>query len=762
MATQDTPPTAAVRDTADKTTKTDTAPKPAPAAKPAAADKPKAAAKKPATAPKAAPVAKASPSSSAAAVLPLELLDPDHFANPRGPVDLDGAAFQELVQSIMGIGLLEPIVVGPALVQGGKHPIVAGWRRYHAAVKAKLKSVPVHQVDVTTAKDALLAGLAENLARDGMQPLAEARALRSLTKDHGMTQVEAGKKVGLSERIVRDRLQLLALPDAVATAVDAGAVKLEAVGTLQKLAKLSPAIASDVAGYLAGPDAQYTSSELAREETTIDVLDAAGIDETRLMALHVPVRHERLAKLRQRTYMPVRHERLAKLRQRTYMLTSVVEQPAIAADKVKEAIAAGRAIEISGRAYTADPALHEELVGAALNAYEERIKAAEKKTREDRKAQEQPAPKQSASAQDHEKELTRKREYLLARADAGNAELGMRLADKVKPGPWTEGPETLRLLLELSCGFGINGHEANYVRTLVEPEFRDAAGKRGKQGAADDLRHRIDEEARALPVTARIARQCRIAITLASFDDRVSTHSGAGRGSHVSDEVTAAALVLADKLDALPERARKLNAAHEQLRQARLDQQARKDQRRIVAELERGPAQLEALLTAVDSYEFRASSRGLADLVPRHRALRAIDTLEEQAVILVPTRTVDVGANAKPEHKIQLTGKASAFMEAWTGVEPQLAVIDPPMPEPPAAAAKPAAKRASVENEAVALIDRTPGITIPELAEKLGIAQNGLYRVLPELQKQGKVVKEGRGWRPAPAQDAVAQPEASR
>jgi hypothetical protein len=50
--------------------------------------------------------------------------------------------------------------------------------------------------------------------------------------------------------------------------------------------------------------------------------------------------------------------------------------------------------------------------------------------------------------------------------------------------------------------------------------------------------------------------------------------------------------------------------------------------------------------------------------------------------------------------------------------------------------------------EALALVNASPGITIPEIAEKMGIKQNYLYRVLPGLAEDGLVVKEGRGWKP--------------
>jgi hypothetical protein len=60
--------------------------------------------------------------------------------------------------------------------------------------------------------------------------------------------------------------------------------------------------------------------------------------------------------------------------------------------------------------------------------------------------------------------------------------------------------------------------------------------------------------------------------------------------------------------------------------------------------------------------------------------------------------------------------------------------------------------------EALALVTSTPGITIPELAEKMGIKQNYLYRVLPGLAEDGLVVKDGRGWKPKASAPAAAEP----
>ena len=57
--------------------------------------------------------------------------------------------------------------------------------------------------------------------------------------------------------------------------------------------------------------------------------------------------------------------------------------------------------------------------------------------------------------------------------------------------------------------------------------------------------------------------------------------------------------------------------------------------------------------------------------------------------------------------------------------------------------------------QALALVQEQPGIAVPELATKMGINQNYLYRVLPGLEKEGKVFKQGRGWRPKEAKTAA-------
>lgn len=171
-------------------------------------------------------------------------IDPTRWPNPRGEVDQTNDKFRELVDSIRENGVLQNLVLGPAaLADDHKLPLVAGWRRYYAAQAAGLKAVPARQVGAGDAKAVLIAGLAENMAREQMSPLAEARSIGTLVTDYGLTQTEAGKAVGMSERTVRERLRLLALPKDLQNAVDQGRVPMDAMVVLQRLAPHRPDMA---------------------------------------------------------------------------------------------------------------------------------------------------------------------------------------------------------------------------------------------------------------------------------------------------------------------------------------------------------------------------------------------------------------------------------------------------------------------------------------------------------------------------------------
>lgn len=140
-------------------------------------------------------------------------------ANPRQPRQVfDEEALAELVHSITEIGLLQPIVVRPAL---SGYEIVAGERRWRAAAAAGMTEIPaiIRQTD----DDALLRdALLENLHRADLNPLEEAAAYSQLLSDFGCTQDQLAERLGRSRPQVSNTLRLLRLPPAVQARVAAG------------------------------------------------------------------------------------------------------------------------------------------------------------------------------------------------------------------------------------------------------------------------------------------------------------------------------------------------------------------------------------------------------------------------------------------------------------------------------------------------------------------------------------------------------------
>lgn len=164
--------------------------------------------------------------------------------NPRGKVDTRSEAFKELCASIKARGILQPILVGPSNGDG-KHSVVAGYRRYAAATKLKLSEIPAMVLDLDGAE--LLAALTENIQREGLSPVAEAKAIKQLQGDHGFTQVQAGDALGKSERWVRERLRLLRIPERTQEAYDKGDLPIESLVEVEKIAKAAPKAADALA-----------------------------------------------------------------------------------------------------------------------------------------------------------------------------------------------------------------------------------------------------------------------------------------------------------------------------------------------------------------------------------------------------------------------------------------------------------------------------------------------------------------------------------
>lgn len=149
--------------------------------------------------------------------------------NPRG--DLEDASLAELVASITAQGILVPLLV--RAVDGNQFEIVAGHRRHRAAQLAGLAEVPV-RVGTYADQEAREVAIVENLQREDIPPLEEARAFRALVDD-GASPAAIAPRVGKPERYVWERLRLVHLAPDAAALLAAGTITVQHAIVLARL-----------------------------------------------------------------------------------------------------------------------------------------------------------------------------------------------------------------------------------------------------------------------------------------------------------------------------------------------------------------------------------------------------------------------------------------------------------------------------------------------------------------------------------------------
>ena len=157
-----------------------------------------------------------SPENAGLRSLAIELIG----SNPNQPrKDFDSEALTALAESIRSRGLLQPIVVRP--LAGGRYELIAGERRLRASSMAGLEQIPA-LVRPTEESERLELALMENVAREDLNPIEEARACATLVEDLGVTKEELGRRIGKSRAAVSNLVRLLALPDEVLAMIEAG------------------------------------------------------------------------------------------------------------------------------------------------------------------------------------------------------------------------------------------------------------------------------------------------------------------------------------------------------------------------------------------------------------------------------------------------------------------------------------------------------------------------------------------------------------
>jgi ParB family chromosome partitioning protein len=131
----------------------------------------------------------------------------------------DEEALETLAESIRAQGVVQPIIVRP--IAGGGYELLAGERRWRAAQRAGLATVPAVVREGDDA-DALMVALVENVAREDLSPIEEARGYVLLIEDFDLSLADIGSKVGRSKSSISNRIRLLELPDDVLELVERG------------------------------------------------------------------------------------------------------------------------------------------------------------------------------------------------------------------------------------------------------------------------------------------------------------------------------------------------------------------------------------------------------------------------------------------------------------------------------------------------------------------------------------------------------------
>ena len=139
-------------------------------------------------------------------LVPIELLDP----NPKQPRQVMGD-LSELMASVAEKGIIEPLIVRQ---RGSRYQIIAGERRYHAAVQVGLRDVPVMIREVNDAEVMELA-LVENLQRKDLTPFEEGEALQQLCERCHYTHEDLARKLGKSRTSITESLSLTNMPQEI-------------------------------------------------------------------------------------------------------------------------------------------------------------------------------------------------------------------------------------------------------------------------------------------------------------------------------------------------------------------------------------------------------------------------------------------------------------------------------------------------------------------------------------------------------------------
>jgi ParB family chromosome partitioning protein len=161
-------------------------------------------------------------SATGLASLPIADIEP-HPDQPRR--HFDDAALDELAASIAARGVIQPVIVRPLSGATGRYQLVAGERRWRAAQRAQIHEIPAI-VRILSDREVMALALIENLQREDLNAIEEARAYHRLAEGEGMTQAEIARMVDKSRSHIANHQRLLSLPEPVLALVEGGKLSM--------------------------------------------------------------------------------------------------------------------------------------------------------------------------------------------------------------------------------------------------------------------------------------------------------------------------------------------------------------------------------------------------------------------------------------------------------------------------------------------------------------------------------------------------------
>jgi len=146
----------------------------------------------------------------------IDKIDPNPYQTRR---HINEIALEELTESIRASGVVQPVVLRP--VANGRFQLVAGERRWHASKRAGKVSIPAVVRQISN-EQAMEITIIENLQREDLNPMEQARAFERLSREFGMTQEQIATRTGKDRASIANFIRLLKLPEQVQNALETG------------------------------------------------------------------------------------------------------------------------------------------------------------------------------------------------------------------------------------------------------------------------------------------------------------------------------------------------------------------------------------------------------------------------------------------------------------------------------------------------------------------------------------------------------------